>query len=169
MGCGKLAKAEGSGVHSGTAADSLLWDRTDSALCLSFPISKAEMKVPDLPIGWRCEPEVPGERCLELVPVVPVSDSWEFQIQTPQSRSQQTFLPSHSLYQLQTAMKDTLLRSAFCRKRTGQLKRAQVPKDTESPAGTLDAVLWNVLYITDNRQRFESRSLYKLPVDKCTL
>lgn len=48
MGRGKLANTE-SGVHSGTAADSLLWDRTDSALCLSFPISKAEIKVPDLP------------------------------------------------------------------------------------------------------------------------
>lgn len=66
-------------------------------------------------------------------------------------------------------MKNTLLSSAFCRKHRGQLKRAQVPKDTESPAGTLKAVLWNALYITDNGQRFESRDLYKPSVDKCTL
>ena len=45
MGRGETANTEGSGVHSATAADSLLWDRIDSALCLSFPISKAEIKV----------------------------------------------------------------------------------------------------------------------------
>ena len=46
-----------------------------------------------------------------MVPVVPVSDPWEFQIQTLQSRLQQALLPSHFLYQLQTAMRDTLLKS----------------------------------------------------------
>lgn len=61
LGRGETAKAKASGSLC-TAADSLLRDRINSSVCLSFPINKTEIKVPDLPNGWRYQPEVPGER-----------------------------------------------------------------------------------------------------------
>lgn len=54
------------------------------------------------------------------------------------------------------------------RKHKGLLKRAQVPKDSRSPAGMLEAVLCSVLWMADKRLRSESWSSYKRPADKCT-
>lgn len=67
-----------------------------------------------------------------------VSDSRNLGFQTSLGRSQQALPPWHFLYQLQTLCSS----QGPSRKHKGQLESTQVPKDTQSPAGTMEAVFF---------------------------